>query len=113
MDTPNGLHEKRLNEHNPREVAFAEQWQIENDHSDYLAHLLRVNCDRKDDGARPDPAFGSWYRYPIGPPTERDRIIAATVIQWLGSNIGMDFIGQSLKRCGYQYPIKAKGHDDD
>lgn len=28
--------------------------------------------------------------------------MAATVVQWLGSNIGMSFLEESLERCGYK-----------
>jgi len=34
-------------------------------------------------------------------------IVAATVIQWLGSNVGMSFLEESLGSCGYR--IKAEG----
>jgi len=30
--------------------------------------------------------------------TSRDRLIVATVIQWLGSNCGMSFLHEALKR---------------
>lgn len=30
----------------------------------------------------------------------RDRMIVATVIQWLGSNCGMCFLGEALERFG-------------
>jgi len=33
--------------------------------------------------------------------TQRDAIIAATVIQWLGTNVGFGFIMKSIKECGY------------
>ena len=62
---------------NPREVAFAEQWDKENNdeswHWAVIEHLI------------PDV-------------TERDRKVAATVIQWLGSPVGMAFLGDVLKR---------------
>lgn len=32
--------------------------------------------------------------------TNRDRYIAATVIQWLGTNCGMSFLSEALKRFG-------------
>ena len=33
---------------------------------------------------------------------ERDRIVAATVIQWLGSNVGFGFLEEALRKCGYR-----------
>ena len=32
---------------------------------------------------------------------ERDRMIVATVIQWLGSNVGFSFLHETLKDFGY------------
>lgn len=70
-----GLAAKRLDpkQDNPRELAFALQWQQENDQSDLLVSLL-------------------------GKAGRRDREVAATVIQWLGSNVGQSFIGEAAKR---------------
>jgi hypothetical protein len=48
-----------------------------------------------------DPFGCNYKRYPVGAITERDRNIAATLIQWLGSNVGMAFLHESLRRCGY------------
>lgn len=65
---------------NPREVAFAQQWMEENTpRRCILAHIL-----------------GRENR-PIDP-TDRDAQVVATVIQWLGSNVGMSFIIESAKR---------------
>jgi len=76
-----GLHANRLakNALNPREVAFADQWEEENAVGDILSWLLG-------DGVKK------------ATPSERDREVAATVIQWLGSNIGLSFIIESAKR---------------
>lgn len=35
-----GIHAKRLNEHNPREVAFDSQWEAENKRQDILGCLM-------------------------------------------------------------------------
>lgn len=32
--------------------------------------------------------------------TPRDRKIVATIIQWLGTNVGMGFLHEALRRCG-------------
>jgi hypothetical protein len=61
---------------NPREVAFAMEWSDLNDHKKRkptLAYLL--------DGF-----------------SDRDAEVAATVIQWLGSNVGMSFLEDVIKR---------------
>ena len=34
--------------------------------------------------------------------TKRDACIVATVIQWLGSNVGFDFLRTCLEKCGYR-----------
>jgi hypothetical protein len=31
----------------------------------------------------------------------RERVIAATVIQWLGTNVGWGFLDDCLRKCGY------------
>lgn len=36
------------------------------------------------------------------PMAQRDATIAATLIQWLGTNVGFSFMEESLKRCGYK-----------
>ncbi len=103
-----GLHAERLkpNRDNPREVAFAKQWAHENgwQSGSIIASLLQVPCEKDDPDCvtRHDimAQFGH-HKLPIGPASERDEIIAATIFQWLGSNIGMDALRQSLNSCGY------------
>lgn len=58
---------------NPREVAFAEQWKLENRTGRTLDHII--------------PHYN-----------DRDEMIAATVIQWLGSNVGIAFLQDVIKR---------------
>lgn len=72
-----GLHLNRLSKQadNPREVAFANRWKIE---------APRV-MDRIVD--------------PSG--THSYDAVAATVTQWLGSNVGMSFLREALGDCGY------------
>jgi len=45
-----------------------------------------------------------WFSQPyaVVKITPRDRFIVATVIQWLGSNVGWCFLGEVLKSCGYR-----------
>lgn len=56
---------------NPREVAFADEWREQTRYG-MLGHLI------------PDI-------------TERDERVAATIIQWLGSNVGMCFLRDVVK----------------
>lgn len=102
-----GLHANRLDpgRENPREEAFAAQWVKEHEYHDLLSELLRVPYSRDDPdrigGGLHGDATGEFYKYPLGETTERDRIVAATVLQWLGSNVGMDYIRQALMQTGH------------
>lgn len=64
-----------LNSHrfknNPLEQNFYNEWIKRNDYGEILEYIL---CNSKDNVS------------------ERDEIVAATVIQWLGSPVGQDFI---------------------
>lgn len=112
MKIPKGLHERRLDpqQNNPREVAFVEQWEDQHKYSDLLGALFVVPCDKDDPLGERAFAYGfaSHIKQPLGEVTERDRIVAATVIQWLGSNIGMGLVEEALKQAGYglKYPVR-------
>ena len=72
-----GLHQYRFKD-NPLEKHFAEAWNTENNRSEgrgVLDYLLAKNCN-----------------YPAGEASDRDREVAATVIQWLGSPVGQSFL---------------------
>lgn len=86
-----GLYPERM-EFNPREKIFSDEWKKENK---ILSHvnqgqgtLQNLMFDKNN-----NPAFYI---------TENDRVIVATVIQWLGSNMGFDFLEKVLKKCGYK-----------
>lgn len=64
---------------NPEELRFAEAWSKQNDHGGTLAYLL-------------DPAHGGRGRPPE--PTDREHVVAATVVQWLGSPVGQSFLAE-------------------
>lgn len=109
---PIGLHAERLlpNCTNEREVAFVQQWQLENSWHDLLPTLFRVPCDKSDsDAVEHTTMFGS-FKLPLGEPTERDRIVAETIIQWLGSNCGLSFVHEALRRVDYgiRYPYEKR-----
>lgn len=88
-----GIYTKRL-DHNEREKAFHEQWQQENapvagvNHGHGILQDLFIESDSQ------------FSRKTIELITDRDRMIVATVIQWLGSNCGMAFLAESLARFG-------------
>lgn len=98
---------------NPREVAFMEQWSRENEnftrphtmrtldellygHGHGIATRCAADCAEIPVLSTDDPQR-----------IERDRIVAATLVQWLGSNVGFSFIEESLRLCGYE--IVRKG----
>jgi len=75
---PKGISAHRLKD-NPEERRFAEAWEKHNP----LAWLLD---ERHEQTGRP------------ADPSDRDQVVAATVIQWLGSPVGRAF----LSDLGYQ-----------
>ena len=101
-----GLHIDRT-EHSERERAFAEAWRKENEQSSYrqlLDALLLVQTTPDDpDAQRGDDGLGITYtKRPLGHATPRDAVVAATVVQWLGSNVGFDFLQEALRAAGYR-----------
>ncbi len=83
---PLGLHTHRFKD-NPEEKRFADAWTTENERGHILAHLL-------------DPHHGTGGRRP--PEPERPyQIVAATVMQWLGSSVGQGF----LRDLGYEKKV--------
>lgn len=83
-----------------REMEFARLWEQEhaprNGRADLSQELMRRPAKR---GEQRDPL---WNRGPVAwVLTRRDRIILATIVQWLGSNIGFDFLRRALRECGY------------
>lgn len=75
-----------------------QQWDDDNESFQILKHLFYTTCH--DDEAEFHDTLGAPRMRPIGPPTERDWIVAVTIIQWLGSNVGMCFVDNALKRVG-------------
>jgi hypothetical protein len=97
MNTPHDLHSasckdsaclkvKGVSTHrfrdNPEELRFAQAWDDQNKYGHHLAHLLDT---RSVHTGEPPPV------------SERDEVVAATVIQWLGSPVGQAF----LRDLGY------------
>lgn len=101
-----GLHARRLSAPGgsaDREQAFAKAWA---DSPEILHDLLGVPCAKDDEGAFYTVNFG-WYKKPIGDVTPRDEQIAATLVQWFGTNVGFCFIEETLKKAGYGLVRKA------
>lgn len=72
-----GLQHHRLKD-NPEEKRFAEAWDRLNDSDDHLAFILDVR--------------GDAYRVTSPSAKASDHVLAATVIQWLGSPVGQSFL---------------------
>jgi hypothetical protein len=89
-----GINTKRL-PHNEREMAFYEQWQEENapisGHNNGHGILQDLFIESDTMGFR---------RKVVEEISNRDRMIVATVVQWLGSNCGMCFLDEALGRFG-------------
>jgi hypothetical protein len=88
--------EFRRTKHSHREHAFAEMWKAENEPIRWINNghgiLQDLFIER-----------GSWsQRWITKIISNRDAMIAATVVQWLGTNCGMDFLRRTLQRCGYK-----------
>ena len=78
-----GFNSIRLNDSfNSREIAFAEQWAKVNSDSDNHKFFSR-----------------NLFDYLLEDNTERDQQVAATVIQWLGTNVGQAFLVDVIKKC--------------
>lgn len=92
-----------------REKVFAELWAAEHAMGKDLAQGLMQKPPK------PGQDRGWDWRPIVRGPVAfvlcgRERVIIATIIQWLGSNIGFDFLRRALDRCGYE--IKLKGGPD-
>jgi len=87
-----GYFERRTwSEHALLERAFAEQWRAENDQG-YHEHRPR---------SLPDMLMKNMPGFEL-PLTRRERRLVATMIQWLGSNVGFCFLQEALGRDGYR-----------
>lgn len=88
-----------------REKAFADEWEKENEKdlmAGYRGSLLqRLFIDGDIN-----------HEHIIKKITKRDRMIAATVIQWLGSNIGFCFLETVLKKSGYTLIKSNNKHEN-
>jgi hypothetical protein len=88
-----GLHQYRFKD-NPLEEVYAEAWEAEN----------KANPGTLEGRGWLDYLLAKDNNSPMGEVSKRDREVAATVIQWLGSPIGQNFI----KDCQEHVPSKLK-----
>lgn len=87
-----------------RERVFAELWETTNEHKKpgVLQALMTTHREAKE-GDLAVSQFSNPFRqlrvaFRI---TQRDWVIVATIIQWLGTNIGWWFLGECLGKCGF------------
>jgi hypothetical protein len=109
-----GIHFHRVTSgYDPREEVFAEEWEREcqpnrgtNLGRGILQDLMWIDSKTSKRswfrGLARHGYWAFWIR-------RRDAAIVATVIQWLGSNCGICFLEQCLKRIGYRLaPINGE-----
>lgn len=107
LRAPDGFHSNRLDPeaHNPREVAFMDQWREEHESDDLLRILVCLEPDDR-------PGVNGVYGFPpmkeLRKINDIDRRNISTVIQWLGSNIGMAFLEASLQKVGMRIVSVSK-----
>jgi hypothetical protein len=88
-------------EHNEREMAFFEQWLRENEPRAGInnGHGILQDLFIEREGLL---GLHKW-KIEI---SNRERMIVATIIQWLGSNVGMGFLHAALARFGAHISYK-------
>ncbi|MNL07833.1 hypothetical protein D3C87_1285260 [compost metagenome] len=100
-----GIGLKRL-EFNEREKAFHEQWLKENIPSHGINHGNGILQDLF-------ISYAEQSKREVIILSKRERMIVATVIQWLGSNVGMCFLEETFKKIGYKLiPIENPDSDN-
>ena len=89
----------RLRPHEPnREKVFAEEWEKENKPHNFWNFGFGILQDLFIDR---DPQF--LFRYVCSHRiSNRERMIVATAIQWLGTNCGFCWLQETLRKCGYE-----------
>jgi len=97
----NGFYRRRI-KNNPREKAFAEEWEKECKRDACIGYGLGLLQDLFMHVPRQYWGSSRFHAKPLMIINQRDALIVATVIQWLGSNVGMSFLHNALKKCGYR-----------
>lgn len=88
-------------EWNDREKAFAELWNSENQPRPGVNYGYGTLQDLFFDGRS-----GWWPECKLAI-NDRDRFVAATIVQWLGTNCGFAFLQMALEKCGYRIITEA------
>lgn len=89
-----------------RELVFAEAWAAENlkHGSISLAQkLMATSREAKEDEPGLPDGLSPFKRWRVAfILTPRDRVIIATIIQWLGTNVGWGWLCEVIDLCGYR-----------
>jgi hypothetical protein len=94
---------------NPEKV-FADLWEKENERRPGINYGMGILQDLMVTQREPGPkdyavadrmATFKWRRVAFVV-TPRERVIVATVIQWLGTNVGWCFLSRCVEACGYR-----------
>lgn len=92
-----GIYANRMRvqcEQSIREAAFAEAWELENSRTYSTNILASLLCTE------------SGKNTIVRDLTPIEATAVATVIQWLGTNVGWCFLCQCIKKAGYSEPRK-------
>lgn len=98
-----------------REAIFANEWERENTSRSFYQRKLealmvtRGLTTRRKHGAPGDGRSRVVHRVAFRI-TRRDRVVAATLMQWLGTNCGWCFLRTVMKRCGFVI-VSQKDYD--
>jgi hypothetical protein len=96
-----GRFNSRCNDSSPsgdREAAFIRLWQKENSPPSFMNHGIGVLCWLLH-AHYDEQGYQTFDRDEV---TQEEATAAATVIQWLGTNCGWDFLNQCVEACGYK-----------
>lgn len=89
---------------NRRETVFAQAWEDENSEAGRTARisshgLLNSLMTKETIQRTGNSGYPRLER--VGSYDENAAAVAATVVQWLGTNVGFDFLVQTLDKAGY------------
>lgn len=98
----------RRRAHCVREEAFGLLWEYENQRRPGISFGHGILQDLMVDQRNGPDRFAPW-KHRIN---NRDAAIVATVIQWLGTNVGWSFLDRALRMCGKKIVDIEPGDDD-
>ena len=106
MPMNRGLHYRRV-KYNPREKALADHWERE---CKAQAGFNFGHGIAQDLMCVPNKQGKFYMKHKL---SAKDRMLMATVIQWLGSNCGICFLQDALKSCGEKIAPMKRGDADE